>query len=141
MNLLDEEYDFLRCQIDWMSWELDLPCDFKYSYGETTYKNAAKIAGHTNLLMEGHNFNHWWIAAQHQLMILGPEHSLIHYYVFKDEREPIDLIVKRDDEFIEKYRKKAVDWWTAYVAMDRPPPRDPKLQLLMDQMGVIDDAV
>jgi predicted phage-related endonuclease len=131
INVIDGEYDFLRAQIDWIDWDGEFSCDFKYSYGETTFAIAVKIAGFTNVILKGGPLNHWWMAGQHQLMILG--RAYINYYIWKEGRCPISLMIGRDDEYIERYRKKAIDWWASYVTMDLPPPKGRKLILKMDK--------
>jgi hypothetical protein len=134
VNLIDAQHDCLRAQIDWLSWEGDRAVDFKYSYGTKTYENAARYVSATNvLLQESKDFGGWWIAGQHQLMLL--DHKLIHYYVWKDgyeHYEPIDLIVVRDDDFIKKLRQIEWMWWERHIKGDLAPEKR-KLTLKIDK--------
>lgn len=129
--VIDDEFDFLRSQIDFLSWDGEVACDYKWSDNGRTYAKAWEISQHSNLLFEDSGLAYWWYAAQHQLMILG--HEKIAYYCHRGNPNPVLLWVRRDNEHIAKYRKKAVEWYTAYVAMDLPPPKRGRVKLVPDK--------
>lgn len=122
VDLLDPEYDFLRCQIDWMDYAGTRACDFKLTRSKDNWAKLDKALRTRTFLLEG---DPWWYAAQHQLMIL--DLPMIDYYVFDGAARFQHVMVMADMEFIAKYRARAVEWWASYVVMDLPPPKQLKL--------------
>lgn len=123
VNLLDAEYDFLRAQIDWLSFEQTRAAEYKL----TRSKQAWEMACQDKLAP------FWTVSAQHKLMVLGFEE--LDWFVAKSSETPeakydiAAFVVKRDDNYIAKYREKAVRWWETYVVKDINPS-DHKLKLI-----------
>lgn len=131
-NLIDGEYDFLRAQIDGLSWDLTAAVDYKTSRSVTVWAAAEKLQ--RNFIMAEGPLNYWFPAAQHQLMILGLEH--IDYVLYDPTKDRIlPFIVKRDEAFIKQYRGMTMGWWFQHVVSDQPPPRNRKLKLVPDEVA------
>lgn len=126
VNLLDAEHDFLRAQIDWLSYDQTRAAEYKFTRSRPTWE----------LSCEGKLAPFWEPAAQHKLMILGFEE--IDWFVATPHDTPeakfdvTAFVVKRDEAFIKAYREQAVKFWNDYIVADVEPPYK-RLRLVLDK--------
>lgn len=122
-NLIDAEHDFLRAQIDWLSYDSTRAAEFKWTRSERVWASARK-----KVLPD-----FWKPQAQHKLMVLGLQ--AIDWYVWSEirgNRDYVQFLVERDDAYIAMLRAREVKFWTKYVRPDIAPP-ERRLRLRMER--------
>jgi hypothetical protein len=157
VDLIDDEFRFLRAQIDWLSYpspdEPSVAADFKLAFSGTSWEKARAIAMTGNFLTPGTKLDYFWLGAQHQLMIL--EHPQIAYYVVDRQArgEPVCLWVPADLEWIERYKEHCLWWQHSFVHSDTYPnsvplekrklklPKDRPLKLVRDDGSTSERAL
>lgn len=130
MEMLQEEYDLTICnrnavyrdgEFDWMRAEID----FEYSYSElvgngdvkTVHPYAAKDWGET---LTDEVPTYYVAQFQWGMMITGAQVCAVAALIGADDLRL--YYVHRDDEIIAMLREKALEWWSAFVIAEVPPP-------------------
>lgn len=132
-NLIDAEHDFLRAQIDWLSYDGTEAAEFKFTRSVRAFSEVFNF-----------KLPAFWVSqAQHKMMVLGLEQ--IGWLVATPSIQTLSItgmgietvsatsmVIERDDAYIAKLRAKEVEFWTKYVQPDIAPP-ERKLRLRMER--------
>lgn len=117
VQLIHADYPWMRAQIDWATYEMDVICDMKSTNNRTIDAlNAGEMPP--------------WYAAQlaHQMAVSGARVAYICAYDGK--RLGIGKLPRHDRE-CELLIKKEREWWERYVLTDTPPPQK-RVKVVLD---------